>query len=169
MLRPDGTTQANLTIQSSPAGQTFFIDTQTLASAGTYTLWIQHSGANFGSETLQLSSVPPDYTGTLTINGGAVPVPATGSNAIGQNASITFSAAAGQSLKINLSNSTYSPYYACQLTLKNPSGGTVTSGYCGNGAATPISTTAPSTGTYTIVIDPQGTSTGSLSISVTSP
>lgn len=169
LLRPDGTTQANLTIQSSPAGQTFFIDTQTLASAGTYTLWIQHSGANFGSETLQLSSVPPDYTGTLTINGGAVPVPATGSNAIGQNASITFSAAAGQSLKINLSNSTYSPYYACQLTLKNPSGGTVTSGYCGNGAATPISTTAPSTGTYTIVIDPQGTSTGSLSISVTSP
>jgi hypothetical protein len=169
LLKPDGTTQATRTINNSPAGQLFYIDTQTLASAGTYTLWIQHSSGNFGSETLQLNSVPADYSATLTVNGGSVQAPATGNNAIGQNAALTFSATSGQSLKINLSNSTYTPSSGCWLTLQNPSGGTLIFNYCGIGSSTPLSATAGSAGTYTIIIDPQGVNTGSISISVTSP
>jgi hypothetical protein len=40
---------------------------------------------------------------------------------------------------------------------------------CGAGASSPIATSAATAGTYTIVIDPQGTATGTITISVTSP
>jgi hypothetical protein len=166
LVRPDGSTQASLSISS---GQTGFMDTQTLAAAGTYTLWVQHISSYTGSETLQLNSVPADFTGTLTINGGSLRIPATGNNAVGQNATLTFSATANQSLKINTSSSTFTPYTNCYFSLKNPSGGFVTSGYCGNGATTPVSATAGAAGTYTIFVDPQGTSTGTVTFSVTSP
>lgn len=168
LLKPDGTTQTSVTINNSPAGQTFFMDTQTLVTAGTYSLLVRHVWTNAGSETLQLISVPADDAGTLTINGAAVRIPATGSTALGQNANRTFSATAGQSLKINLSNTTF-PQNTCLLTLTNPSGSTVTSGSCGINGNTIISATAATAGTYTISIDPQGTSTGSVNISVTSP
>jgi YD repeat-containing protein len=169
LVKPDGTNQIYFNINNSSPGQTFFLDTQTLATSGTYQLWVQHYSTDVGSETLQIASVPADFTGTLTINGGALQVPATGSTSPGQNATLTFSAAAGQSLKVNFTNSTFTPSTACLVTLKNPSGGTVTSGYCGSGATTPISATAATAGTYTILVDPQGASTGSISISVTSP
>jgi YD repeat-containing protein len=165
LLKPDGSTQASLSITP---GQTYFMDTQTLSAAGTYTLWVKHTLSYAGSETLQLNSVPADFTGTLTINGGGLRVPDTGNTALGQNATLTFSATAGQSLKINFSNSTYTQY-GCYLALKNPSGGFVTANYCGSGATSPISATAATAGTYTILVDPQTTSTGTVTISVTSP
>jgi YD repeat-containing protein len=170
LLKPNGSSLASIVVNNNTPGQVFLIDTQTLPTDGTYTLLVQHSGQYFGSETLQLNSVPADFTGSLTVNGGAIQVPDTGNTAVGQNASVTFTAAAGQSLKINISSSTYTPASACQLTLKNPSGGVVFNGFnCGNGAGTPISVTAGAAGTYTLLVDPQGANTGSVSISVTSP
>ena len=165
LLKPDGSTQAAVSIAQ---GSTAFIDTQTLAAAGTYTLSVRHSGSNSGSETLQLSSVPADFAGTLAVNGGSVRVPDAGNTALGQNGTLTFSATAGQSLKINFSNSTYA-YTGCNLTLKNPSGAYVTASSCGNGATSPIPATAGAAGTYTILIDPAGANTGTVTISVTSP
>ena len=55
LVRPDGSTQATTFFCCGPA----FIDTQVLATTGTYTLWVQHSQTNTGSVTLQLSSVTP--------------------------------------------------------------------------------------------------------------
>src|SRR5204862_3730410 len=42
VVKPDGTIQAWVGINNNPAGQTFFIDTQTLATTGTYQLWVKH-------------------------------------------------------------------------------------------------------------------------------
>src|SRR5438046_2720169 len=101
------------------------MDTQTLATTGTYTLWVQHYYTYVGSETLQLYNVPADVTGTITIGGSAVPVATT---VPGQNASLTFSGTSGQRASINLTSGSYS---SCSLYLKNPDGTTVTTGYCG--------------------------------------
>jgi YD repeat-containing protein len=169
LVKPDGTTQTSIGINNS-AGQTFFMDTQVLATTGTYTLWVQHSGTNVGSETLQLNSVPADFTGTITIGGAAVQTPTTGNTAVGQNAILTFSGTAGQQVTVNVSNGTYSPYYSCILTVKDPSGSYVTSGYCGNGAAATIGPfTTNTTGSYTILVDPQGTATGSVNVGLVTP
>src|SRR5207253_3234809 len=87
ILKPDGSQQAFVTINNNPAGQTFFMDTQTLVTVGTYTVFVQHIGTNIGSETLQLKSVPADITGTITIDGSA---PCTTLIRSGQDVRLTF-------------------------------------------------------------------------------
>lgn len=57
LLKPDGTQEALISIGNNP-GQVFFMDTQSLAATGTYTLLVKHISTNVGSETLQLSSAP---------------------------------------------------------------------------------------------------------------
>jgi hypothetical protein len=143
------------------------MDTQVLPASGTYTVWVQHSGTNVGSETLQLNSVPADFTAPITVGGSAVRVPTTGNTAIGQNASLTFSGTSGQQISLHLSNSTYA---GCIGTLLDPSGNYVTGGYCSTGVTTPIAATLPAiNGTYTLIIDPQGTATGNITFQLTSP
>src|SRR5260370_41494290 len=105
LLTPGGT---NLGVIGIGAGNTSFMDTRTLATTGTYTLWIQHSSGNVGSETLQLSSVPTDVTGTITIDGPSVTITTT---AAGQKANLTFSGTAGQKIVLNLTGGTYNSCY----------------------------------------------------------
>jgi hypothetical protein len=165
LLTPASTIQASTYFNNGSAP--FFIDTQTLATTGTYSLKILHSGTNVGSETLQLYSVPADLTGTITIGGAAVRVPATGNTAIGQNATLTFSATAGQNINLNWTGATYAQYYSCTFQLRDPNGNLVTSGYCGNGASSPVGASITVTGTHTILIDPQGPATGTVTLSLT--
>jgi YD repeat-containing protein len=174
LVTPQGTTQAAIAINNNNAGQTFFMDTQTL-SLGTYQLWVPHNGISGGSETLQISSVPQDFTAPLPLPaagavGTAVRVPTTGNLAVGQNASLTFTVAANQKASFNVINPTIGTgYSACLLTVFGPSPSTtpVTSGYCGTGAASYIDTvTLATAGIYTVYIDPQGTAVGSVSISL---
>src|SRR5205814_10249402 len=106
-VKPDGTNQAWVGINDNPAGQTFFIDTQTLATTGTYQLWVKHYLTNVGSETLRIASVPADFTSTITVpaagqTGPAVRVPTSGNLAAGQNATLTFSGTTGQKLSFNV-------------------------------------------------------------------
>jgi hypothetical protein len=166
LLRPDGSTQSLIGINNNTAGQVFFMDTQTLATSGAYTLWIQHSGSNVGSATLQLNSVPADFTGTITLGGAAVRVPASGNTAVGQNASLTFSGTAGQRVSMTFSNATYGGYVFCVATMKDPSGTAIASGNCGSGAPFIEPVTLATTGTYTIFIDPQGAATGTTTVTL---
>ncbi|HEY1527863.1 MAG TPA: IPT/TIG domain-containing protein, partial [Candidatus Angelobacter sp.] len=163
LLKPDSTTQTSMGIVNG-GGQTWFIDTQVLATSGTYTIWIAHAGTNVGGETLLLNSVPDDFTASITVGGATVRVPTSGNNALGQNASLAFNATAGQNINIYLSSSTYSPSAGCLLTVKDPSGNSVTSTYCGSGANSPIFVTAPSAGMYTIFLDPQGMAVGAVTV-----
>jgi hypothetical protein len=168
-------TQASVPINNNPSGQTFFMDTQPVTSSQQYQAWVQHSGTNIGSETLQVDSVPADFTGTLTLpavgaTGTAVRVPTTGNLVIGQNASLTFTVGANQPVSFNVINPTIgSASTSCILTVIGPSPSTtqITSGYCGTGSTNYIGpVTLATAGTYTVYMDPQGMAVGTVSISL---
>ena len=166
LVTPSGTNQASMEIDNNPSGQIFFMDTQTLATTGTYQLWVQHSGTNIGSETLQIVSVPPDFTGTLTVPAAgktatATRVPTSGNLAVGQNASLTFSGTTGQKLSFNLTNSTLTN---CNFYVNDPNGNQVASLSACTGYVDTI--TLATTGTYTAFINPVGTATGTVSVSI---
>jgi YD repeat-containing protein len=172
LVTPTGSTQASVTISNSPSGYTFFLDTQTLATTGAYQLWVQHSAAGIGSETLQIASVPANFTGTLTVPaagkaGTAVRVPTTGNLAVGQTASLTFSGTAGQKLSFNLINSTIGASASlCAFTLYDPNNNSIASSYCGTGASYVDTVTLALTGTYTVYLAPYQMATGSVSVSI---
>ncbi|MGA6957052.1 MAG: hypothetical protein WBY73_18205, partial [Candidatus Acidiferrales bacterium] len=161
LVQPSGATQSQTLITPGGCGSAgCFIDTQTLAAAGGYNLWIQHYINKVGNETVQLYNVPADASATTTIGGSPVGVSTT---VPGQNAGVTFSGTSGQKVSLNLTSGTYS---TCVLTLKNPDGSTLTTGSC-QGATNFINTvTLAQTGTFTVFIDPQGTSTGGVAVQV---
>jgi hypothetical protein len=51
LVKPDGTSQATIVIPNSSS-----MGTQTLATTGTYTLWVEHYSSYIGSETLQVTT-----------------------------------------------------------------------------------------------------------------
>jgi YD repeat-containing protein len=164
VITQSGSVVASMAISNSPSGQTFFLETP-LAAGELYQLWVQHSGTNVGSETLQII---PDFTGTLTIPsagtaGPTVQVPTTGNLTIGQNASLTFNGTAGQQLSYNVTNSTIG---SCNLTVNDPNNTTITFGNCGSGTSYINEANLALTGTYTVYVAPQGTSTGSAGVSI---
>jgi YD repeat-containing protein len=170
LVGPTGATQASIPIY--PGSQTYFMDTQPVTPSQPYQVLVSHYLTNTNSQTLQIISVPPDFTGTLTVpaagaKGTAVQVPTTGSLAVGQNAALTFNTTtAGQKLSFNVGGSTIS---ACNMTVNGPSPsmGQVAYGSCASQGSGYIDTVAFATaGTYTVNINPQGTAVGSVSISI---
>lgn len=143
-----------------------FVDTLTLPLTGTYTILVDPDASNTGHATLTLHEVPANFSGTLTLNNPTpLPVPIT---TPGQNAVLTFSATAGQKVTVKVTNNTI-----CQIevVLYSPSGTSLTSVYktsC-TGSFNLPQKTAPTTGTYTVFIDPKQALTGSLSVRVTNP
>jgi hypothetical protein len=159
LLNPDGTTVAY--VYTGTGGT--FMDTQTLQSNGTYTILVDPQGAHTGNATLTLYAVPADNAGMITPGGSPVTVTAA---APGHNPRLTFNAAAGQRVSINLSGATI-PSYSYVYLLK-PDGSQVTNTYVyQNGTATIPTQTLPVSGTYTILVDPQGTNIGNLTVGLT--
>jgi YD repeat-containing protein len=154
---PDGTNLASIYI----CGATGYIDTVVLPQTGTYTILIDPEGANTGSQTLLLSDVPADATGTITPGGAAVTVTTT---TAGQNAVLTFSGTAGQRVSLQISNSTFAGCLAAFETIKNPDGTNLASIYICGATGYIDTVVLPVTGSYTILIDPQGTTIGSQSL-----
>src|SRR6185503_20817398 len=130
-----------------------FIDAQNLPVSGTYTILIDPSGTNTGSMTLELYGVT-DVSGTITPGGAPVTVTTT---VPGQNAQLTFAGTAGQRMSVNGS----SAFGVCwNLGIYNPDGTQLTNTFsCGNGIFIEP-TTLPTTGNYTIRIDPTGSVVG---------
>jgi YD repeat-containing protein len=160
LVKPDGTTQVTNSISN---GNSTFMDVQTLATTGTYTVWVQHINTNVGSETLQLYNVPADVTTSASIGGAAVPISTT---VPGQNAYVTFSGTSGHSVTVNLTNGTYASG-GCNISLKDPSGAPVWGNVCYGATNTIGPTTLGSTGTYTLFIDPQRDATGGVTVQLT--
>src|SRR5262249_7847743 len=140
-------------------------DTFTLPVTGTYTVLLDPQGTYTGSTTLSVNN-DADMTGTITIGGPSVQVPASGSLVPGENAYLTFSGTSGQSVTVQFTNNTVS---SVGVALLDPNNSTVTSNYSGAATFSMQSSSLPSTGTYTIKIDPQGSTTGSMTVTVTTP
>src|SRR5712692_194956 len=70
----------------------------------------------------------------------------------------------GQKLSFNVLNPTFG---SCNLTVYDPNGTGVAFGPCSTGTSNYIDTvTLGVTGTYKVVVDPQGAATGSVSVSI---
>jgi hypothetical protein len=134
------------------------MDSQLLTTPGTYTLFVDPQGANTGAMTVQLLNITDNVGATITP--GGAPVTVTTATA-GQNARVTFAGAAGQRVSLGLTNVTNPGAY---VYLLNPDGAQLSYVYTGTGGAFLDTQTLPGTGTYTILIDPQGTNAGSMTL-----
>ena len=76
---------------------------------------------------------------------------------------IVFDGSAGQSISLNITGVTVSD---CDLFIKKPDGATLVSTYANTSGAFIDATALPTTGTYTILVDPRFASTGSLTLSL---
>lgn len=164
LLNPDGTQHAYMGVNNSGyPNNLFFMDTQTLSNVGTYAVQVRHNGTNVGSETVQVKSVPADISGSLTINGASQPF----TTVVGQNASFTFNNPQTQTVSIHWASDTYA---SCNLYVNGPSPATNQVGYSGCQTGTSsLSLTNLASGTYTILVNPPSTTTGGMTLSVTSP
>jgi hypothetical protein len=159
LWKPDGTYFAWFFDDWGPG--TWFGGPHTLPTTGTYSILVDPAVAYTGSHTLSLYDVPPDVTGSMTINGPVVPVTIA---TPGQNASLTFEATAGQPITIRGSNSIIG---CLSVFVDFPGGGGFSMSPCTASWFAPH--TPATTGTYTVRLDPTGANAGAVDMSVTNP
>jgi YD repeat-containing protein len=150
VTRPDGTTFA-----AFPGNTDLSIVMPPLPTTGTYGILVDPRYADTRSTTLTLSD---EVGGTIVVDGGALPLTLARA---GQIARVTFSANAGQRLNLAVTNATLST----ALTILKPDGTSWITASASNGSVVDTAP-APTTGTYTIVLDPGATITGSLTLTL---
>ena len=162
VLKPDGSTLLSPSYIGLAGG---YFDTVTLPSTGTYTIFVNPQGNGTGSMTHTIHDVPADATGSVTIGGSAVTATTT---VPGQNAALTFSGTASQQVTVHVTSNTMA---TVTVSLLKPDDTSLTSytTYSSTGSFSLTTQTLPTTGTYTIRIDPTGASTGSMNVNVTNP
>lgn len=157
--KPDGSSLSSTTVD----GNGGYLDAQTLPVAGTYTVFVDPWTTNTGSVTLTLYDIPGDASNSTTVGGSAVSV---STSTPGQNAKVTFPGTAGQQVTVHLTANTYG---AVTVSLLRPDGTSMTSTISSGNSFNLAAQTLPTTGTYTISIDPSGANIGGISVSVTTP
>jgi len=162
IYKPDGAALGSQIFISGGSGMGF-IDTTVLPLAGNYVIILDISGTPTGSATFTLYDVPADASGALTIGGASLTVTI---STPGQNGLITFSGTSGQQVTVRVTSNTIS---SVTIKLLKPDGSQLTSTSSSSSSFNLAQQTLPTSGTYTIVVDPNGTSTGALNVNVTSP
>src|SRR6266508_2886436 len=158
ILKPDGNPLGSNTYVGSAGA---FVDTRTLPVAGSYTILVDPLGSATGSMTLSLYDVPPDAAGAIVPSGAALTVTA---STPGQNPRVSFDGQAGQRVSLKLSAVTISGSY---VSILKPDGNPLGSNtYVGSAGAFVDTRTLPVAGSYTILVDPLGSATGSMTLSL---
>jgi subtilisin family serine protease len=162
--KPDGSALVPPTLMGTGGG---FLDTQTLAVSGTYSILVDPQGTDLGSATLTLFDVPPDVSGTIAVGGSPVsltlgPVP-------GQNARLTFAGTAGQRISLRLSSVTIGTSSCCsaRVSIAKPDGTNLVPPTLVGTMGGTLTPQLPVTGSYAIVVDPQGANTGGITLTLT--
>jgi YD repeat-containing protein len=153
IYKPDGSTLVSDTVYSSM--NLIVIDAQTLPVSGTYRVLVDPAFASTGSLNLALYNAP-DVNDTIAIGEvKTITVPV-----VGQRAKVIFNATAGQTLGLHMTN----PTMSVKFKVSQPDG----SPFIGEGSAPSLveMTNLPASGAYTILVDPQGTATGNLTLSL---
>jgi hypothetical protein len=134
------------------------IDFPALPQTGTYTMLVDPDGANTGTMTLTLSK---DIPGTITVDGAPLSV---NISRPGQKARITFNGTTAQQMSLGMTGVTISQsdvfIYKPDGTTLLPSTFVATSGAAIDFPSLPVS------GTYTILINPRSTRTGSMTLTL---
>ncbi len=154
-----GTSLGSFQIFSSTT--TGFIETLTLPAADTYYVLVDQGYMGTGSIVLNLYEVPPDLTSSITPGG---PTVTTTIAVPGQNARLTFAGTAEQRVTLHATNGTLDLNYSLPVTILNPDGTTLihtNSDFYKTGGFLDTRT-LPTTGTYTIFINPSLETSGSM-------
>ena len=137
-----------------------FYEPVTLPSTGTYKINVGSPEGATGTVKLTAYDAS-DHTGTITINGSPV---TTEIGTPGQNTLLTFSGSEGEAVKATASTVSIA---ASHLALISPSGSYLDDDAFGTSGVS-FEKTLPSTGTYTLLVDPDGANTGHATIALTS-
>ncbi|MDQ3821865.1 MAG: carboxypeptidase regulatory-like domain-containing protein [Actinomycetota bacterium] len=140
-----------------------FLDTATLPTSGTYTIFVDPYGSATGSITLTLYDVPADLGGGLTFGQAQTLTIATP----GQNARPTFSGTPGQRVAIRIAGIALTPLYSAEVVdLLDPAGVRIG----GSGAVSSTgwidTKTLTSSGAHTVHVDPMASATGPSTVTV---
>ena len=160
--KPDGSTLASANFVGSSGG---FINTQTLPITGAYTILVNHQTSTIGSVTLTLNDVSADVSSSIVPGGSPVTVTTT---SVGQSALVTFDGNADQRVSLKISGVTMSGGNGyVDVSIKKPDGTNLfTIGFVNSSGGFIDTRVLPVTGTYTILVDPQGTNTGSVTLTL---
>jgi|GEM_PF-1424698 len=161
--KPDGSTLVSPMFVGTSGG---FVDTATLPVTGSYTVFLDPQSSATGSATLTLFDVPADAAASISPGGAAASVTTT---VPGQNAQVTFGATAGQRVSLQVTNVTIGTSACCStfVSIANPDGSTLAARtFVGTSGGFLDVVTAPVAGTYTIALDPQGTASGSATLTL---
>ena len=134
-----------------------------LPTTGTYLIAVKPFNNLLGNVTLTLSE---DLSPPISINGP----PVTLTNRIGQNARLLFSGSAGQWVSLGMSDTTIGAQFCCTtstVAILKPDGATLLApfGFFQAGGGTP-SVQLPTTGTYSIVVDPINGVAGNVTVTL---
>ena len=158
ILKPDGTALVAPVSFGTSGG---FVDAKLLPVSGAYTIVVDPQSSATGSATVTLYDVPPDGAAAIAPGGPAVGVTTT---VPGQNARLAFSGQAGRRVSLRLTNVTIgtSSGASAKVSILKPDGtALVAPDFFGTSGGWVDKVTLPTTGTYTILLDPQSTATGS--------
>jgi hypothetical protein len=156
VFNPNGTTLGSSSSVGTGGG---FIDTKTLGTTGTYTIMVDPASTNTGSMMLNLFNIV-NVTATITAGGTT----AVTTDTSGQNAEVSFTGASGQHVSLTVSGVTIPG--TTSYTVKKPDGSTLASDSFGTSGGFLEVPYLPTAGTYTILVDPAGTSLGSVSLTL---
>ena len=164
VVSPTGATVLSPTYIGSSNG---YVDRLLLPATGEYTVRIDPEGTSTGSAGLTIHTVPPDPAPAVVPGGDPVVVTTT---VPGQNARPGFPGRASQRVNVTLTKSSFGSSSCCgaKVSILGPGGQSVLAPtYVGtSGLARDV--ILPTDGAYTVLIDPQGDATGSVTVKVTS-
>src|ERR671919_84759 len=160
--KPDGT---NLIAPAFVGRTGGFLDMKTLPVSGTYRIFVDPQGTVTGSMVVTLYDVPADAVVAATPGGPSVSV---GTTVPGQNAKATFTGSAGQRVSVKMTNVTIgtSTTAGSKVSLLKPDGTVLVPAINVGTRGGFLEATLPAAGTYSVFIDPQTSSTGSMTLTL---
>lgn len=156
---PDGSSLVSSSFSTSGV----WLEPVTLTADGTHVVLIDPTGENTGRASVALHLVPADLTGSLAVNGPSTSVPL---SVPGQNANLTFSGTANQAITVRVEANSF---WSVKVSLHRPDGSELVSSTSGSLTFSLPQQSLPTTGTYTVKVNPVSNSTGSLTLSVSDP
>jgi YD repeat-containing protein len=158
--KPDGSSLATACMEGNG-----FIDAVTLPATGSYTVFLDPASGATGSLTLSLYTFS-DFTGSITAGGSSVVATST---VPGQNGALTFAGTAGQRVSLlGTSGMSGQVWFDCDVyvSILKPDASVLASPACMESSGFLDAVTLPSTGTYTVVFNPNQVAVGSVTLTL---
>jgi hypothetical protein len=165
ILKPDGT---NLFAPAWFGTDGDFIDPVTLPVTGTYKVFVDPWLTETGSVTLKVWNVPANPTSAVFTPNATGTTVALTTTTPGQVAVVPFAETAGHRLSANLTTTIGTASPTTSVEILRPDGSPLYSppDQLGTGGLFIEPKTLPVTGTYKLVVDPQTTDTGSVTVTL---